>query len=467
MNSPIRPLAVLAGARTPFNKAFTEMASLTAVELGTHSLQSAIKKSGISTNDLDEVIFGNVSGQPDSANLARVISLRAGVPEDRIAHTVNRNCASGMESIIAAWHSLLHQSTCQVKGGNTLKPRLVAAGGTESMSNIPMFFGQEAKDFWMRLARSKTLGQKLKTMASFRSGMFKPVVGIELGLTDPVSKMNMGQTAELLASDFAITRHEQDEFALTSHLRAAAASQRCFMSGEIVAIANPSAGPNVTATDDASTAVPMISKDNGPRANQTIEQLAKLRPLFKRDAGTVTAGNSCPLTDGAATLILADAGSITRCGDSLGEMSLVEKPLGYIVDYQIAGCDPRRMGLGPVFAIAKLLARTGRKLDDFDRIEINEAFAAQVIACRRALESESFCREHFGLSKPIGSLDPDRTNVNGGAIALGHPVGTTGTRLVLTLLRELRASGLRRGLATLCVGGGQGVAMIVETEREI
>jgi acetyl-CoA C-acetyltransferase/acetyl-CoA acyltransferase len=460
MNSPIRPLAVLAGARTPLIKAFTEMASLTAVELGTHALQSAVKKSGITTNDLDEVIFGNVSGQPDSANLARVISLRAGVPEDRIAHTVNRNCASGMESIIAAWHSLLHHSTCQAKGGHTLKPRLVAAGGTESMSNIPMFFGQEAKDFWMRLARSKTLGQKLKTLASFRSRMFKPVVGIELGLTDPVSKMNMGQTAELLASDFAITRHEQDEFALASHLRAAAASRRCFMSGEIVPIAHPSAGPSATAAT-------MISKDNGPRAHQTIEQLAKLRPLFKRDAGTVTAGNSCPLTDGAAALILADAGSLKRCGDSLGEMSLVEKPLGYIVDYEIAGCDPRRMGLGPVFAIAKLLARTGRKLDDFDRIEINEAFAAQVIACRRALESESFCREHFGFIKPIGSLDPDRTNVNGGAIALGHPVGTTGTRLVLTLLRELRASGLRRGLATLCVGGGQGVAMIVETELEI
>jgi acetyl-CoA C-acetyltransferase/acetyl-CoA acyltransferase len=463
MSNPIRPLAVLAGARTPFSKAFTEMSSLNAVELGTHALQSVIKKAGITTNNLDEVIFGNVSGQPDSANLARVIALRAGVPQDRIAHTVNRNCASGMESIIAAWHSLLHQNTCHSKGVHTVKPRLVAAGGTESMSNIPMFFGQEAKDFWMRLARSKTLGQKLKTMTSFRSRMFKPVVGIELGLTDPVSKMNMGQTAELLASDFAITRDEQDAFALSSHLRAAAASQRCFMSGEIV----PVADTNATATGDASSAASMISKDNGPRSNQTIEQLAKLRPLFKRDAGTVTAGNSCPLTDGAAALILADAGSLKLRGDSLGETSPVEKPLGYIVDYEIAGCDPRRMGLGPVFAIAKLLARTGRKLDDFDRIEINEAFAAQVIACRRALESESFCREHFGLSKPIGSLDPDRTNVNGGAIALGHPVGTTGTRLVLTLLRELRASGLRRGLATLCVGGGQGVAMIVETELEI
>ncbi|HBJ37473.1 MAG TPA: acetyl-CoA C-acyltransferase [Planctomycetaceae bacterium] len=462
MNNLTRPLAVLSGARTPFCKAFTEMASLTAVELGTHSLQSAIKKLGITPDDLDEVIFGNVSGQPDSANLARVISLRSGVPEDRIAHTVNRNCASGMESIIAAWHSLLHQSTVNAKLGHAVKPRLVAAGGTESMSNIPMFFGTEAKEFWMRLARSKTLVQKLKAMASFRTRMFKPVVGIELGLTDPVSKMNMGQTAELLASDFAITRHEQDEFALSSHLRAANASKRCFMSGEIVAIDDSSA----IGTGDASAMATMIAKDNGPRANQTLEQLAKLRPLFKRDLGSVTAGNSCPLTDGAATLILADAQAIAHHGQQLGETSLSGKPLGFIVDYEIAGCDPRRMGLGPVYAIAKLLDRTGYKLENFDRIEINEAFAAQVIACRRALESEKFCREHFGMMKPIGTLDPDRTNVNGGAIALGHPVGTTGTRLVLTLLRELRASGLRRGLATLCVGGGQGVAMIVETELE-
>jgi len=325
-----------------------------------------------------------------------------------------------------------------------------------------MFFREEGKEFWMRLARSKTISQKLKVLASIRTNMFKPVVGIELGLTDPFSKMNMGQTAELLATDFGITRRDQDAFALASHLRASAASQRCFMSGEIVPISNPRA----SGEGDASNVSMMISKDNGPRPNQTVEQLEKLRPLFKRDKGTVTAGNSCPLTDGAAALVVADANSFIQYGHHIGGTIKIERPLGYITEFEITGCDPRRMGLGPVFAIAKLLARTGYKLNDFDRIEINEAFAAQVIACRLALESNSFCREHFSLSNPIGSLDPDRTNVNGGAIALGHPVGTTGTRLILTLLRELRASGLRRGLATLCVGGGQGVAMIVETELE-
>jgi len=462
MSNHIRPLAVLAGARTPFCKSFTEMSPLTAVELGVHSLVGVMEKTGITANDIDEVIFGNVSGQPDSANLARVISLRAGVPEDRIAHTVNRNCASGMESVIAAWHSLQHQCTRTNKVSHSVKPRLIAAGGTESMSNIPMFFREEGKEFWMRLARSKTISQKLKVLASIRTNMFKPVVGIELGLTDPFSKMNMGQTAELLATDFGITRRDQDAFALASHLRASAASQRCFMSGEIVPISNPRA----SGEGDASNVSMMISKDNGPRPNQTVEQLEKLRPLFKRDKGTVTAGNSCPLTDGAAALVVADANSFIQYGHHIGGTIKIERPLGYITEFEITGCDPRRMGLGPVFAIAKLLARTGYKLNDFDRIEINEAFAAQVIACRLALESNSFCREHFSLSNPIGSLDPDRTNVNGGAIALGHPVGTTGTRLILTLLRELRASGLRRGLATLCVGGGQGVAMIVETELE-
>jgi len=387
MKNKIRPLAVLAGARTPFCKAFTDLQSFSAVQLGVQSLRGALTKAGLSASDLDEVIFGNVSGQPDSANLARVISLRGGVPEDRIAHTVNRNCASGMESIIAAWHSLAHKAMHQDGDGNDSKPRLIAAGGTESMSNIPMFYRREGKDFWMRLARSKTIGQKLKALVSARPHMFKPVVGIELGLTDPVSQMNMGQTAELLASDFDLSRSEQDDFALTSHKRAAAAAERCFLSGEIVPIEDNQDAGKLPA-DGSSKAIRL---DNGPRASQSIQQLEKLRPLFKRESGTVTAGNSCPLTDGAATLILADAMSIRSHNRVATGDATFEKPLGYLVDYEIAGCDPRRMGLGPVFAIANLLKRTGMKMSDFDRIEINEAFAAQVLACSRAMESKSFC----------------------------------------------------------------------------
>lgn len=456
MNNRMPPLAVIGGARTPLAKAFTRLASQTAVDLGRAALLGALAKAEVAADRIDEVIFGNVSGQPDAPNLGRVIALRAGVPEDRIGHTVNRNCASGMESIIAAWHSVATRplSDPDRPGG----PRFVVAGGTESMSNIPMFFGREAAEAWVRLGRAKTIGERLSALARFRPRQFKPVIGIELGLTDPVCGLNMGQTAEILAGEFGINRHDQDEFAVASHQRAVAAADGCFLSGEITPVSTGDEGDDGPPDE--------MTKDNGPRDHQTLEQLAKLRPLFKREGGTVTAGNSCPLTDGAAALVLADAAALADGGGTRGITDRVIDPLGYITAFEIVGCDPRRMGLGPVYAIARLLRRTGLTLDDFDRIELNEAFAAQVIACRRAAESASFGRNQLGLGGPLGTIDPDRTNVNGGAIALGHPVGTTGTRLVLTLLRELRRSGMRRGLATLCVGGGQGVAIMVETQWE-
>ncbi|MGI9471844.1 MAG: thiolase family protein, partial [Rubripirellula sp.] len=267
-------------------------------------------------------------------------------------------------------------------------------------------------------------------------------IGIELGLTDPVSGLNMGQTAELLANEFDISRAEQDQFALESHQKAEAAQDSCFLSGEIVVTSIPGGT--------------QMEKDNGVRRGQSLEQLAKLRPIFDRD-GTVTAGNSCPLTDGAAALALTSCQNTQR---------FPSPPLGYISSYAVAGCAPDHMGLGPVYATSKLLRQTGLSMSDFDLIEINEAFAAQVIACRRAFESKSFAERELGLSQALGDFPPEIVNVHGGAIALGHPVGTTGTRLVLTLLRALRAAGKRRGLATLCVGGGQGVAMVVETELE-
>lgn len=280
---------------------------------------------------------------------------------------------------------------------------------------------------------------------SFRPRHFKPLVGIELGLTDPVSGLNMGQTAEVLAREFGISRQQQDEFALESHQRSEATQKACFFSGEIVPIH----------TNGQAAQSMMFEKDNAIRYGQSIEQLAKLRPIFDRE-GTVTAGNSCPLTDGAACLALSNSDN---------DQSFSGPPIGYLTDYEIAGCDPRRMGLGPVYAIAKLLARTGLSINDFDYVEINEAFAAQVLACQAALGSKSFAQKELGRCEAIGQVDPSRLNVHGGAIALGHPVGTTGTRLILTLLRSLKRTGYRRGLASLCVGGGQGVAMIVETSR--
>lgn len=426
-----QPIAVVAGARTPFAKAFTDLAPLSAVDLGRIALLDTLRRSGLSGSDIDEVVMGNVAGPPDSANIARVIALNADVPMDRIAHTVNRNCASGMESILGAWQSI-----------NEGRAQIVVAGGTESMSNIPLLFNRDASSIWLRLARCRTMTQRLKTLATFRPRHFKPVMGIELGLTDPVSGLNMGQTAEILAKEFDISREEQDQFAMESHQKAEAAQVKCFASGERVVVDLPSGKT--------------LEKDNTVRNGQSIAQLAKLRPIFDKE-GTVTAGNSCPLTDGAAALLLTSQ-------DDLGRFAT--PPLGYITSYAVAGCDPRRMGLGPVYATAKLLKQTGLSIEDFDLIEINEAFAAQVIACERAFASKSFAETELGRSSAIGEISRNRLNIHGGAIALGHPVGTTGTRLILTLLRALKASGKRRGLATLCVGGGQGVAMVVETEKE-
>jgi acetyl-CoA C-acetyltransferase/acetyl-CoA acyltransferase len=427
-----QPLAVMAGSRTPFAKSFTSMSQVSAVDLGTTAVKNLLNQANLEGGAVDEVIIGNVSGPPDAANIARVISLMAGIPQDRIAHTVNRNCGSGMESIVAAWQSI-----------NEGRSELAIAGGTESMSQVPMLWSSEAQAKWLQMARAKTVRQKLSALTSFRPRHFKPVVALELGLTDPTCGLNMGQTAELLAEKFNITRAEQDQFALESHLKAEAAQQACFLSGECRAVVH---------VGDKT-----IDKDNAIRKGQSIEQLKKLRPIFKR-AGSVTAGNSCPLTDGAAALLLASMNQAEK---------LSSKPLGYITGYAIAGCRPDHMGLGPVHATAKLLKNTGLSLEDFDLVEINEAFAAQVIACQRAFACESYAKSELGMAGAVGELRPEITNIHGGAIALGHPVGTTGTRMILTLLRSLRAAEKRRGLATLCIGGGQGLSMIVETDLEM
>ncbi|MCM2374602.1 thiolase family protein [Aporhodopirellula aestuarii] len=427
-NRPFTPVAIVDGMRTPFAKAFGSFADVSAVELGKIAVQQSLRRCGLSPEAVDQVIFGNVAGPADAANIARVIALKAGVPQSQIAHTVNRNCASGMESLLAACNAITHGEATAV-----------VAGGTESMSQIPLLVRPDAAKLWGRLARAKTMMARLAVLKDFRPRHFKPVVGIELGLTDPVSGMSMGETAELLAREFGISRKTQDEFAVASHAKASQTQERCFFSGEIAP---------VTLKDGT-----VCDKDDGIRHGQSVEQLARLRPIFAKD-GTVTAGNSCQITDGAAAMVLSSAKGLARFSRA---------PLGHITGFAIAGCDPRRMGLGPVYAIAKLMKQTGLKLDDFDLIEINEAFAAQVIACERAMASKAFAEKELSQSEPIGVLPMDRVNVHGGAIALGHPVGTTGTRLVLTLLRALRDAGKHRGLATLCVGGGQGVAIVVET----
>jgi acetyl-CoA C-acetyltransferase/acetyl-CoA acyltransferase len=316
----------------------------------------------------------------------------------------------------------------------------VLAGGTESMSQIPLLYNPEATALFLRLGPARGWWQRLRTLLQFRPRHFRPVPGVKLGLTDPVSGLIMGETAEVLAEEFHVSRQKQDEFALESHRRASAAQKRCIFAEEITPVSAELAGKEV-------------KQDVGPRADQSLEALARLKPYFKKD-GTVTVGNSCPLTDGAAAVLVMSGAAARAEGRT---------PLGYLRAFNYTGCDPRRMGLGPVFATTKLLERTGLSLQDIELIEMNEAFAAQVIANERAFASREFAQKELGRAAAWGELDPDRLNVNGGAIALGHPVGATGTRLVITLLKELRRRGLRRGLATLCVGGGQGAALLLET----
>jgi acetyl-CoA C-acetyltransferase/acetyl-CoA acyltransferase len=421
-------IAILDGVRTPFAKAFGPLAGVPAQDLGRLAAVAALGRAGLRPDQVDQVVFGNVATPADCANIARVIALRAGVPQDRIAHTVQRNCASGMEAVsTAAGLIRLGEATT------------VLAGGVESMSQIPLLYNRPATEQYMRLGRARSFWQRTGAVLGFRPRHFKPVIAVKLGLTDPVSGLIMGETAEVLADDFGISRQAQDEFALLSHQRASAAQGKGLLAQEIDPVPADVAGTEV-------------QEDVGPRKGQSLEALAKLKPFF-RENGTVTVGNSCQITDGAAALLLMPGEAVRAAG---------RQPLGYLRGFAYAGCDPARMGLGPAFATSKLLGKTGLSLRDIDLIELNEAFAAQVIANEKAFASDRFAKEQLGRPQALGEIDRARLNVNGGAIALGHPVGATGTRLVLTLLKELRRRGLRYGLATLCVGGGQGGALLLE-----
>jgi acetyl-CoA C-acetyltransferase/acetyl-CoA acyltransferase len=421
-------IAILEGVRTPLVKAFGPMSSVPAQELGRRVTTAVLDRANIRPDQIDQVVFGNVASPPEAANVSRVIALQSGIPQDRPAHTVHRNCASGMEAIMTA------ADLIQLGQAKT-----VLAGGTESMSRIPLIFSEGAMKKFLNLRKAKTFWQRLQAMLQFRPGDFKPIAAIEMGLTDPASGLIMGETAEVLADDFGITRQDQDAYSLESHRRAVDAQKRSVFDDEIVSVQTSTGGD--------------LKKDIGPRAEQTMEALAKMKPYFRPKNGTVTVGNSCGITDGAAALILMK-GDVARAAGL--------QPLGYLRGYAAAGCEPKRMGLGPVFSTAKVLEQAGWSLSDIELIEMNEAFAAQIIANEKAFASDKFAKEHLGRDKALGTLDREKLNVNGGAIALGHPVGATGARITVTLLKEMKRRNLRRGLATLCVGGGQGSALLLE-----
>jgi len=417
-------LVVIDGVRTPFAKMGTDLARLGADELGRIAVNALLTRTGIDPGIIDEVIFGCVGQPAEAANVARVIALRAGIPEHVPAITVHRNCASGCESFTQAYEKMLAG-----------RGSIFLVGGTESMSQIPLLFQYRTAEKFARLSRAKSFGKRLQAMMAFRPGDFKPRIGLQLGLTDPVCGMNMGDTAELLAREFDITREVQDAFALESHTRAVGAREK--LAEEITPIYGKKP----------------VTADNGPREGQSMEALAKLKPVFDRRTGTVTAGNASQITDGAVAMLVMTEEKANALG---------LQPLGALTGYAYAGCDPSRMGLGPTFAISKAEEKTGLTLEQADIVEINEAFASQVLAVLKTLKSEDFARKHLKRDRPVGKIPKERLNVNGGSIALGHPVGATGARLILTSLKELARRQAKRALVSLCVGGGQGAAIWLE-----
>jgi acetyl-CoA C-acetyltransferase/acetyl-CoA acyltransferase len=345
------------------------------------------------------------------------------VPEEVPAVTVHRNCASGLEAVTYA---------CDKASAG--KGDIFLVGGVESMSQAPFLFSYTAVKKFSQLSRSKSLTQKMSALAKFRPSDFSPQVSLKLGMVDSLCDMNMGQTAELLARDFGITRRDQDEFAESSHLKALAARACGRFDSELA--------PFYLTNDDCirSSSGKVVTEDNGPRNDSFVDKLGKLRPVFDRE-GTVTAGNSSQVTDGGVAMLIMTEAGLRKTGCT---------PLARIVDYAYVGCEPKRMGLGPVNAISKVCHTSGLNVSDADLIEVNEAFAAQVIAVLKQAK------------KLIYEIPREILNVNGGAIALGHPLAASGARLALTMAKELVYRDAKRGLVSLCVGGGQGGALWIE-----
>ena len=419
---------IVDGARSPFLKARGGPGPFSASDLALQSGRALLMRQRFAPGAIDEVILGCASPSPDEVNIARVVALRLGCGAGVPAWTVMRNCASGMQALDSAMASI-----------QTGRSHLVLAGGSDALSRAPLLYNESMVRWFARLLQAKTPGQKIAAFAGLSPrALFAPVIGLMKGLTDPVVGLTMGQTAENLAAQFAIAREAMDEFALRSHAHVVAGLAAGHY-GEIVPLID--AGGRVFADDD------------GVRPDANVAALAKLKPFFDKKYGRVTAGNSSQVTDGAAWLILASAAALKRWQ---------LQALGKITDSQWAGVDPALMGLGPVHAATPILERNALTLADIDAWEINEAFAAQILACLAAWQSDEYCRQQLGLPAALGTLPPERLNVDGGAIALGHPVGASGARIVLHLLHVLRNRQARRGIAAVCIGGGMGGAMLVE-----
>lgn len=422
-----RSVYVVDGTRTPFLKARVGPGRFSGSDLAVAAGRALLLRQPFEPDALDEVILGCMIPSPDEANIGRVVALRLGCGHRVPGWTVQRNCASGMQAIDSALRNIAEG-----------RSDLVLAGGTDAMSHAPVMWGQAMVEWLVAWQTARDLPSRVRAIARLRPRHLAPVISLLRGLTDPTVNLSMGQTAEIIAHRFGIDRTAMDAFAVASHQRLAAA-QAAGRLDEIVPLFDDRGG--------------LHEIDDGVRPDSSPEKLARLKPVFDRRFGNVTAGNSAQITDGAAWLLLASEAAVKR-----HQLPVI----GRIVDVGWAGLDPAEMGLGPAHAVPPLLKRHRLRRERIDYWEINEAFAAQVLAVLAAWEDRRYCREVLGLSRPFGAIDSERLNRDGGAVALGHPIGASGARIALHALKVLQRDGGRYGVATLCIGGGQGGAALID-----
>ena len=423
-------VAVVRGLRTPFAKSGTHYAHLSALDLGKIVVSELVQRSGIDPATIQELIFGNVIPSVKAPNIAREIVLGTGLPRKIPGYTVSKACASANQAITSG-ADLIFRGYADT----------VIAGGSESLSDVPVLFSRKFADALVTASKGKSVGQKLGAFRKIRPRDLAPETP---AIAESTTGLTMGESAEKMARENGISREDQDRFALQSHLRAAQATASGRFKDEVMTVIVPPRFENIVETD------------NLIRGDSTLEAMAKLKPVFDRKYGTITAANASPLTDGAAAVILMSEERVKALGI---------KPIGYIKSYAYAATDPFDQLLqGPVFALPTALERAKIKLSDIGVIEMHEAFAAQVLSNIQWMGSRKIAKERLGRSEPIGDVNPELINRTGGSIALGHPFGATGARVVTTVCNELQLTGEKFGLVTVCAAGGMGVAMVLERE---
>jgi acetyl-CoA acyltransferase len=422
-----RPV-VIEGARTAFVKSFSAFEDCDALELYSRTISGLIQKSGVDPDEIDEISCGVVAPQTKNGNVARDAIINLGLPSHIHGYTLNRACTSSMQTIADAARTIM--------AGHG---QMILAGGVECLSDVPIVYSKEARRFLVKLNKAKSPGARVRLLTEFSAGAWLPKPP---SVSEPMTGLTMGEHCEIMAKKNALTREEQDKFAASSHHKAAKAQEAGIFAEEIIPTWAP---PKFQAC---------VDKDNIIRGDTTIDALSKLRPAFDKKYGTITAGNASALTDGAAACLIADE----AFAKSLGL-----KPKALIRDVVFVGVNPHdQLLIGPAIAIPMLLKRNGLEIKDIDLFEIHEAFAAQVLSCLKSMDSADFCEQYFGERKAFGAIPEDKLNINGGALAIGHPFGATGARLVTTLTNSLVRNNKNLGVIAICAAGGMAGAMLVE-----